>query len=245
MKILKHFLITRGDSQGIDALENLSWQDYAAIRILDYLDNAGRYFDDLNLRGGKAITEPFKMLWLAYKYGLGGAQSNFFKDMIHLFRQFDGKSTRHLPSRQKVHQWMDRFPSGIDPNIIKIREKNKERIISILTRKIEKGEIKSSKYQFPGGISREEKIALVNKWWDTHVFHLKFAVRDPDFLNELLGYSLDEETMEVLHNAYKRGIPFFINPYYLSLLNVDVPDICQRCRSGYTLLYNLLETTCG
>jgi lysine 2,3-aminomutase len=217
----------KGDSHGIDALESLSWQDYAAIRILDYLDNAGRYFDDLNLRGGKAITEPFKMLWLAYKYGRGGAQPNFFRDMVHLFRQFEGKSTRHLPSRQKVQQWMDRFPAGIEPEIIRIREKNKERIISLLTRRIDKGEIKSSKYQFPEGISQQEKITLVKKWWDSHVFHLKFAVRDPDFLNELLGYSLEEETMDVLHNAYKRGIPFFINPYYLSLLNVDVPDFAK------------------
>jgi lysine 2,3-aminomutase len=221
------FSYYKRNPHGIHALENLSWQDFAAIRILDYLDNAGRYFDDLNLRGGRAITEPFKMLWLAYKYGLGGAQPNFFKDMIHLFRQFEGKSSRRLPSRQKVNNWMERFPSGIDPEIVKIREENKNRIISVITKKIDTGELKSSRYKFPQGISWEEKIELVNDWWNSHVFHLKFAVRDPDFLNELLGNSLDEETMDVLHKAHRRGIPFFINPYYLSLLNVDVPEFAK------------------
>ena len=32
------------------AYEALSWSDYAAIRLLDYIDNAGREFVDLNLR---------------------------------------------------------------------------------------------------------------------------------------------------------------------------------------------------
>ncbi|HSG67440.1 MAG TPA: hypothetical protein VK994_01940, partial [Bacteroidales bacterium] len=41
----------RNESHGREAFEKLSWKDYAAIRILDYIDNAGRRFDDLNLRG--------------------------------------------------------------------------------------------------------------------------------------------------------------------------------------------------
>jgi len=42
-------------------------------------------------------------------------------------------------------------------------------------------------------------------------------------LNELLGYSLDPDTMKILYDAEKVGIPFFVNPYYLSLLHVRVP----------------------
>lgn len=40
----------------------------------------------------------------------------------------------------------------------------------------------------------------------------------------MLGRTLDEETMETLLKAQDSGIPFFVNPYYLSLLNVDVSD---------------------
>jgi len=42
-------------------------------------------------------------------------------------------------------------------------------------------------------------------------------------LNEFLGYSLDPDTMKILYEAEKKGIPFFVNPYYLSLLHVRVP----------------------
>lgn len=213
--------------EGHEALQKLSWQDYAAIRILDYLDYAGYVFEDLNLRGKKAVSEPFKMLWLAANKGLGGAQSNFFKDMIYLFRQFSGKTEREIPDAQQLEQWMDKHPAGLDSEIVKIREKNKERIIQVLIAKIESREIKSPKYQFPPNSSMEEKTELMNKWWDDHVFHLRFAVRTPEMLNELLGNSLEKETMDVLHKAQKQGIPFFINPYYLSLLNVDVPDFAK------------------
>lgn len=228
------------EAKGQNILDRLQWQDYAAIRILDYLDNAGMHIDDLNLRGGKAITEPFKMLWLAYQKGVGGAQANFFKDMIHLFRQFSLKKKPQEPDQQMLQQWMDRFPSGLDPEIVRIREQNKHRIISVLAAKIDKGEIVSHKYKFPLGISWDEKLALLNQWWDTHVFHLRFAVREPDFLNELLGNSLDKDTMDVLYKAHKRGIPFFINPYYLSLLNVDVPDFAKGADLAirYYILYS-------
>ncbi|MFW5687391.1 MAG: KamA family radical SAM protein [Bacteroidota bacterium] len=214
-------------TKGRKALEKLSWQDYAAIRILDYLDHAGIQIDDLNLRGKKAVSEPFKMLWLAATLGEGGAQSNFFRDMIHLFRQFSGKVQRTIPDREQVLNWMQRHHSGLDEKIIRIREENKKRIIAILARKIDAGEIKSPKYTFPARLNWDEKIDLMNKWWDEHIFHLRFAVRSPDLLNELLGNALDEETMAVLYKARKRGIPFFINPYYLSLINADVPEFAQ------------------
>ena len=41
---------------------------------------------------------------------------------------------------------------------------------------------------------------------------------------QLLDGTLDDETMAVLREAKASGIPFFVNPYYLSLLNVDAPD---------------------
>lgn len=210
--------------KGHKALAMLSWQDMAAVRILDYLDHADRQYKDLNLRGKKVANHPFKMLWLAAREGIGGAQANFIRDMIHLFRQFSGKEQLQRPDSQQLEAWMERFPSGLEPRITEIRQQNKNRIISILIQKIESQQIRSSRYGFPPGLSLQEKTSLVNQWWDDYLFHLRFAVRDPDFLNELLDYTLDEETMEVLHTAQKQGIPFFINPYYLSLLNVNVPE---------------------
>lgn len=217
----------KNEVTGREALEKLGWQDYAAIRILDYLDHAGRTYEDLNLRGKKVGNDPFKMLWLAAKYKEGGAQANFLVDMRHLFRQFKGLNKKPDLDQETVLGWMDRYPSGLDPAIVGIREENKERIIRILADKIAGKEIRSPRFSFQEKRSRKEQLEQVRLWWNDHAFHLRFAVRSPGFLNELLDHTLDEETMEVLNKAEKRGIPFFINPYYLSLLNVNAPEFAS------------------
>jgi lysine 2,3-aminomutase len=203
--------------------EALEWRDYAAVRILDYIDNAGRVFPDLNLRGEIAVSSPIALIWLAVTYGTGGAKPFFFEDMLHLFRQFTGVSQHELPTKEKVLEWMERWPSGLDPRIIHLREENRERILKILIRKIESGEIKSRTFHFEPGLSEEEKFQLALTWWQDKDFHLRFAIRSPELLNELLGNSLDPDTIKLLEQARDKGIPFFVNPYYLSLLHVRVP----------------------
>ena len=213
----------KGDVSGRTVFEALTWQDYAAIRILDYGDHGGRLLEDLNLRGKLIVNHPIALLWYAAAEGTGGATSAFFEDMIHLFRQFTGKSLQIMPSPEKASEWMNRYPTGIDPEIINIRKKNRDRILSIIIRKLADGEIKSKKYTFTPNASAEEKYQTALSWWNHKDFHLRFAVRSADMLNEMLGYSLDPETMKILHDAEAAGIPFFVNPYYLSLLNVQVP----------------------
>jgi lysine 2,3-aminomutase len=72
-------------------------------------------------------------------------------------------------------------------------------------------------------MSRPEKLEQALEWWNDGQFHLHFAVRSPELLNQMLGNSLDPDTMSVLYRARDAGIPFFVNPYYLSLLHVRVP----------------------
>lgn len=209
--------------KGRESFESLTWQDYAGIRLLDYIDNAGREYEDLNLRGEIAISNPIKLIWLAVNFGTGGAKPYFFEDMLYLFRQFSGTYKRELPSREDLSEWMERYPSGLDPRIVKLREENRERIINILIDKIDSGEIGSERYRFPEKLSHEQKFLQMLEWWDDYRFHLNFAVRSPKLLNELLGNSLDPDTMKILFEAEKAGIPFFVNPYFLSLLHVRVP----------------------
>lgn len=213
----------KGDKADRKSFESLKWRDYAAIRLLDYIDNAGREFPDLNLRGEMAVSNPLKLIWMAVTRGTGGAKPFFFEDMLHLFRQFSGKSKPNIPKKTDVEEWMSRFPSGLDPRIIRLREENRDRIINILINKIETGEIKDSKYYFKPGMSSEQKFLQALEWWKDSTFHLRFAVRSADLLNEMLGYSLDPDSMKILYTAEKAGIPFFVNPYYLSLLHVRVP----------------------
>ncbi|MEX0981595.1 MAG: KamA family protein [Bacteroidales bacterium] len=203
--------------------EKLEWRDYAIIRILDYIDHAGKQYPDLNLRGEIAVSNPMRLLWLAVNKGTGGAKPGFFKDMIQLFRQLRGESLRQHPSRDQVEKWMDRYPDGLDPRIVQLREENKMRIIKILISKLDSGEITSSKYYFDENESFNQKLKKMQQWWDEYKFHLHFAVRSPELLNEMLGFSLDPDTMKILEEAKESGIPFFVNPYYLSLLHVRVP----------------------
>ncbi|MBN1386886.1 MAG: KamA family protein [Bacteroidales bacterium] len=213
----------RGEVNGREAFEKLDWKDYAAIRILDYIDHAGRSYEDLNLRGEKAISNPIKMIWMGVTYGTGGAKPAFFEDMLYLFRQLAGTYDCRLPDKKQIRSWMERFPSGLDPRIVKLREENRDRIIKIFIDKIDAGLINDRKYYFEEGLSREQKFLKMINWWKEPLFHLRFAVRSPDLLNEMLGNSLDPDTMKILKQAEAKGIPFFVNPYYLSLLHVRVP----------------------
>ena len=206
-----------------EEFEKLDWKDFAIIRILDYIDNAGIEYPDLNLRGETAYSNPFRLLWLAVNHGTGGAKPDFFIDMIELLRQLRGDTKQNEPAQDKVNEWMDRYPDGLDPRIVQLRNENRDRILNILIDKLESGEITSNKYKFEPGMSREEKMQKALEWWDRDKFHLHFAVRSPELLNEMLNNSLDPDTLKILHEAKKAGIPFFINLYYLSLLHVRVP----------------------
>ncbi len=211
------------ENAGREQFELLEWNDYAAIRLLDYVAYAGEVFEDLNLKDEVAVSNPIKMLWLAANHGMGGAQLPFFEDALHLFRQLRGEARCQRPDKEQVERWMERWPSGLDPSMLAIREANKKRILKIIIARIERGEISSSRFSFEPDLSEEEKYARVCEWWNDYHFHLSFAVRSPDALNEMLDGSLDADTMHTLRSAADVGIPFFVNPYYLSLLNVSVP----------------------
>ncbi|MFO7791231.1 MAG: KamA family protein [Bacteroidales bacterium] len=210
--------------KGRKYFNQLRWDDYAAIRLLDYIDNAGKICKDANLRGENVLTDPVRMLYLAYHKGVGGAKPDFFTDMIYLFRQLSGKTSRREYPEEKIREWMNRWPDGLQEEIIELRKNNKDRIIKTFIKHIDAGDIRDKKYKFGKEMSFEEKYNKMLEWWDESVFHLRFAVRSPEFLNEMLDHSLDSETLDLLERAKKSGIPFFVNPYYLSLVNVHAPE---------------------
>lgn len=213
----------KDDHEGRKSFESLKWRDYSAIRLLDYIRNAGREFEDQNLRGEIAVSNPIKMIWLAVKFGIGGAKPYFFEDMIHLFRQLSGEHDRKLPSRIDVEGWMKRWPSGLDPRIVQLRKENKARILKLIIERMDKKDVVSARFAFEPDMTFKQKYEKALEWWDDSRFHLSFALRSPDLLNEMLDYSIDPDTMKTLYSAEKAGIPFFINPYYLSLLHARVP----------------------
>jgi lysine 2,3-aminomutase len=212
------------EKNGPENYKLLRWKDLAAIRILDYFDYAGQEFENPYMGDEKMMNNPFNFLWLAIKEGTGGSKPLFFLDMIYLFSQLSGKLVQTIPDRETIMHWMERWSHGMDPAIIRERELNRDRIISVLVETIEDCGNGAGSYAFEEGMTPAEKIERVRKWWDDYRFHLRFAIRCPTLLNELLDHSLDLDTQRLLKKAEKKGIPFFVNPYYISLLSTRTPN---------------------
>lgn len=137
-------------------------------------------------------------------------------------RQFErlGRKEGPRPGAGTVLSWMKRWPEGSDPRVASIRESNKKRIIGYLAERIERRRNPGGRYVFAENLSAAQKRRQVEEWWNEARFHLTMAIRSPRELNHALGHSLPKETLEVYREAVKKGIPVFVTPYYLSLLNV-------------------------
>ena len=145
----------------------------------------------------------------------------------------------------KVIQWSKRWVSGLNPGVQQVREANKQRIISKLIQRLGRRYSVNTQYYLPQFRSYEEKYRAVNEWWNSHRFHLHMAIKNPDELNSYLGKTLPEETMQVLHDAKKKGIPFFITPYYASLLDITGKNYDDNALRSYILYSKELVETFG
>jgi lysine 2,3-aminomutase len=190
--------------------------------ILDYLDNAGIRVQDPSI-SKKVVSDPFGQLYAAVTSEEYEFRVDFVLDMIMLFRQFSGKLSKNIPSKKKVVEWMSRHPSGLDPEVVALRNKNRDRIIRKFIEMMDEGRKKDAKFIFEPGLSYDDKYKLMLKWWQIRLFHLRFAIRDPEILNEMLDHSISGKRMKLLRKAKEAGIPTFVNPHYLSLLNVNPP----------------------
>lgn len=159
---------------------------------------------------------------------------DFWIDLYHQFNRLY-TSENKKPSKKQILKWMKRWNSGLDYDVSAIRKKNKERIISLLIRKIELRHSPHSRYVFPLDCTEEEKYDLLNKWWEEARFHLALAIKSPRELNRMLNNSLSEETMELYQKARKKGMPIFVTPYYLSLLNPNEDGYDDSAIRSYIL----------
>ncbi len=205
-------------------LLSLSWNDIAAIRIADYLKHRKEIFNDPNNKGKEVINDPFGLIYNDYTGKPTTSTRDFYFDIIALWRQFNGILIQDKPDAKKVQQWMDQHPTGMDESIARKREKNKLRIIHKIIEKLDDGTFTSAAFSFDEGMTHRQKVEKVKQWWNTSKFHLIFAFRSPEIINEMLDNSLDDDILKVMNRAREAGIPFFVNPYYLSLIDIDQND---------------------
>lgn len=150
------------------------------------------------------------------------------------------------PDKETVEAWMNRWPSGLDPEVNRCREDNKARIQQHLIEKLSSHRSTQSKYSFPEGTSQEEKLALIRQWWGDFRFHINQAARTPDEVATFLGGTIcNENCRSLLKHAEAKGIPFFLTPYYASLLDESQKDFDDYSLRSYVLYSRELVDSFG
>ncbi len=188
----------------------------AHVRLYDYL-----VFDKAVFKDGtnEVTSRPVTLLRSFLQKKSPTIHPDVAEEMVHFFALLSKDEPRTIPTRGQVQEWMERHPSGLDDEVIAWRKKNKERIIDLLIRKIDERGSGGKRYTFKPGHSEKEKRWIVNGWWREDRFHLYFALRSTKELDTFLGNTLDEETKRIMEAAEAKGIPIFVTPYFLSLID--------------------------
>jgi len=215
-----------------------------AKRIFLLIEHDGMMVSELST--GEEI--PVRTITCLWQFLAGKLEEDVSPDFfIDLYRQFEllEKPEEIVPDRSLVKRQMNRWPTGLDEEVMAIRHSNKERIIAGLIRKIERCHAPTSRFQFTEEMSYAEKYVKVQEWWNTGRFHLAMAFKSPTELNYFLGGSLSAGTMDLLARARKKGMPFFVTPYYLSLLNTNTSGYDDATIRSYILYSEELVDTYG
>ena len=165
--------------------------------------------------------------------------------LFDTYKQFEGLTSSQsiLPDKSQMIKWMKRWDTGTDSKIIEIRKENKQRIINRLIERIEKHNYEKSRYAFPPGISFIEKQEMIKEWWFDYRFHLSMAARSWRELNQLMGNTLSDDMKAIYQTAQKKGIPVFVTPYYLSLMDVTEKNYDDEALRSYVFYsQNLVDT---
>ncbi|MFA6770223.1 MAG: KamA family protein [Bacteroidales bacterium] len=213
--------------------------------VLEMLNHESKYIMELS-RGENIYIETFSLLWNF----LNGnkpqeSKTDLYEDLYNILALMIGVKKAPSYSKYKFNKHIKRWSSGLDKEIRERRVYNKNRIIDLLVNKIDKKGTTSSRFQFEEGISHKEKIQKVNEWWNDFRFHLVMAIKNPRELNLFLEESLSTKTMNMLKRARKKGIPFFVTPYYISLLCTDLRGFDDFSIRTYVLYTDSLVDTYG
>jgi len=213
----------------------------AAIRTFIKCD--GKTIHELSYEKNIRI-ETFSVLWkfLRGEY-LPDFHPDFFIDVYFLFMQAEGKyfPVKYIGLRSHMRRWK----SGLDEDIVDIRAQNKDRIINLLVHKISHRYSPQNHYKFEPEMTHEQKVEKIHEWWFDYRFHLSAAIKSPTELNLFMDYSLSPETMLILMEGRKKGMPFFVTPYYLSLLDVTGKEFYDSTIRSYIIYSEKLVKTYG
>jgi lysine 2,3-aminomutase len=120
-----------------------------------------------------------------------------------LLRQLNGKESQDIPTRNQVMQWMERNPSGLDPEVLAWREKTKgaHRIAVERIRKESEQGKGSGTYLFRKDVDDTEARRSCPVVEEDR-FHLRHAVRSSE---ELKRISTIRSRTDPAHHEGSRG----------------------------------------
>lgn len=232
--------------QKIDAyLSDASWNAEGVRVVRRLLEYDGRVVHELSV-GEDVKVETLALLWrfLSGRIGEDEISPDFALELYHQFSRLH-TAPSGVPEKEDVLRWMRRWPDGLNEQVRAIREANKERIMALLVRKIEHRPASSGRYVFPEGCSEAEKLGWVRRWWGEARFHLSMAVKSAAELNRMLDGTLSGETLRIYQQAQEKGIPVFVTPYYLSLLNPTGKGYDDAAIRSYVIYSSRLVETFG
>lgn len=232
--------------QKIDAyLSDASWNAEGVRVVRRLLEYDGRVVHELSV-GEDVKVETLALLWrfLSGRIGEDEISPDFALELYHQFSRLHAAPSG-VPEKEDVLRWMRRWPDGLNEQVRAIREANKERIMALLVRKIEHRPASSGRYVFPEGCGEAEKLGWVRRWWGEARFHLSMAVKSAAELNRMLDGTLSGETLRIYQQAQEKGIPVFVTPYYLSLLNPTGKGYDDAAIRSYVIYSSRLVETFG
>jgi lysine 2,3-aminomutase len=192
-------------------LISLRNEKIAGFSTLDYLWSLAKDNQKITEEVDDGFLEEFIHLFKAIK-GKADISSGWLRPLLEKdgvkiadFAEIKGREAGTSRSNyldklyEKVHDFIDRYPSGCDDELIKEREENRKKILDYF------------------GASLDD--------WNDYYWHLKHIFQDKDDLKNLKKLiPLTEEDIKAIEIAIENKIPFGITPYYLSLFDFSRSD---------------------
>jgi len=178
---------------------------------LDYLWSIAKDNQELTEEIDDGFLEEFIHLFKAMK-GNADISSGWLKPLLERngveiidFTKVEGRDAGMARSKyldkvyEKVHDFIKRYPSGCEDELVKEREENRKKILDYFEANLDD--------------------------WDDYYWHLKHIFQDKDDLENLKKLvPLTKDDIKAIEIAIENKIPFGITPYYLSLFDFSRSD---------------------
>jgi len=192
-------------------LISLRNEKIAGFSTLDYLRKIAKGDQKVTQEISEGFLEEFIHLLKAMK-GKADISSGWLRPLLEKdgvkiadFAKIKGREAGISRSNyldklyEKVHNFIDRYPSGCDDELIKEREENRQKILNYF------------------GVTIDNWKDY--RWQLKHIFH---NMNHLVILKKLVP--LSDEDLEAIEIAIENKIPFGITPYYLSLFDFSRSD---------------------